>query len=793
MKIRMKIDRMPALWMVCAILIGTMFLPACDAMDDIDTEQYSGGIALNVFGPSPVARGGELRFLGSGMDKVTGVVIPGSGEIADIKRISETEIRITVPQNAEVGYVVLRTPQGDITTKTKLTYLEPISLESLSPMTIKPGATLTIKGEYLNLMHEVIFADGVVVPESDFIKHERGEIQVKVPAEAQSGLLVISDGSELPNQIYSDDELNVVLPSVPATADLTGKKPGEVVEVTGKDLDLVVRVEMPNGDEVEFDVETVDGDELIRFTLPDNMSDGVVAMIPASGVKVAIANIGMALPTEVVATPATGLRGGDVITLQGLNMELITDLTFPGVSEAVAPDSQTDTEVTVTMPDKATSGNLLLNTGSGVSVEVAMETRKPEFASYENDAVSLGAEVVVIGNYLDLAVKAVFTGGGEVEVSAESPSSLRIAMPTMNVETGVLTLYMANGESVEFPKVTINAPQFAYFPVLPGEEDELHKGGTVMTIGIANGDKLTELKVDGTNVQYIINQDMLYFEIPQLANANSKVTLISSNGEIEYGIAFIPATDVEIVIFNTLTDLGSWDEPRVYIPASEFDRDIPTDAKMKIYFAQKEAWGQVQINDGNWSNDGINFPELGGAYLTTDNAGGKEVKEIELTLTPELVQRFRDNGGIVMQGSDWIISKISITYQVSLETTVWSGPVEITWIEGGRVVISASTFSSVRAGAIMRFYFDQIDETWAQAQINDGSWGGLVFDEVGSNTLVPTDVYGWEFDSRVFEVVLTRAILDQIEANKGAEDGDYPDAGLIIQGSDLIFTKVTIE
>lgn len=93
----------------------------------------------------------------------------------------------------------------------------------------------------------------------------------------------------------------------------------------------------------------------------------------------------------------------------------------------------------------------------------------------------------------------------------------------------------------------------------------------------------------------------------------------------------------------------------------------------------------------------------------------------------------------------------------------------------------------------MRFYFDQINEVWAQAQINDGSWSALTFEEIGSNTLIPTDVYGWEFDTRVFEVILTRAILDQIEANKSPDDSDYPGAGILIQGSDLIFNKVTIE
>ena len=296
-------------------------------------------------------------------------------------------------------------------------------------------------------------------------------------------------------------------------------------------------------------------------------------------------------------------------------------------------------------------------------------------------------------------------------------------MPTMNVETGVNYPYMANGESVELPSLTIEAPKFAYFTVLPGEEEEPSKGGTVMTIGIANGDMLTGVLVDGAAVQYIRNKDLLYFEIPQLANANSKVTLISSNGEITYGIAFIPATDVEIVIFNTLTDLGSWNEPRVYIPASEFNRDIPADAKMKVYFAQKEAWGQVQFNDGNWSNDGIFFPELGGAYLTTDNAGGKDVKEIELTLTPELVQRFRDNNGIVLQGSDWIISKISITYKVSLEKTVWKGDQDLGAFSINYEVKPPSIFldAGVKAGMKLRIYVDAYGAE-PKIQFFNGHW-----------------------------------------------------------------------
>ena len=114
-------------------------------------------------------------------------------------------------------------------------------------------------------------------------------------------------------------------------SDLTGKKPGDIITIEGENLDLVKSVQMPNGNEVEFELKTISDKQNIVFTLPEDMTDGAVLMIPASGVQVVIANIGMALPSEVVATPSIGLRADDMITLSGLNMELITDITFPGI------------------------------------------------------------------------------------------------------------------------------------------------------------------------------------------------------------------------------------------------------------------------------------------------------------------------------------------------------------------------------------------------------------------------------------------------------------------------------
>ena len=222
------------------MLFSCLTFTACDNGDDEDTNQYKGGISLNVFGPSPVSRGGVLRFLGSGMDKVTAVVIPGCDDITDIEVVSDTEIRVTVPQTAQPGLVVLKTPKGDITTKTELTFTEPIALEAFAPAEVKPGSELTITGEYLNLIKEVIFADEVTVPADEFVSQSRQEIKVIVPDSAQTGKFILSDGAEIPNWIYSEGELEVTLPSVEAPLDLVDKKPGDVIRYdNGKTVEIL--------------------------------------------------------------------------------------------------------------------------------------------------------------------------------------------------------------------------------------------------------------------------------------------------------------------------------------------------------------------------------------------------------------------------------------------------------------------------------------------------------------------------------------------------------------------------
>lgn len=657
-----KTYKFPALWMMCLMLFSCLTFTACDNGDDEDTNQYKGGISLNVFGPSPVSRGGVLRFLGSGMDKVTAVAIPGCDDITDIEVVSDTEIRVTVPQTAQPGLVVLKTPKGDITTKTELTFTEPIALEAFAPAEVKPGSELTITGEYLNLIKEVIFADEVTVPADEFVSQSRQEIKVIVPDSAQTGKFILSDGAEIPNWIYSEGELEVTLPSVEAPLDLVDKKPGDVIRVSGENFDLVKKVQMPNGDEVEFTMTaSSEGDEL-TFTLPDNVSDGEITVLPASDVKVVVATVVVATPSNVVAVPAVNLRGGDMITLKGTNMDLVTDVTFPGVEEAVGLESQNSTEIKVLMPAAAISGDLQLNTNSGKATAVSIATAKPENISYSAATVPAGEALTVKRVNMDVVSAVVFSGNVEVTVSDATATAISLTVPT-TAETGALLLKMANGEFVEAPSLTIEKPVCAYLPALP---DKLVRG-RIVELEIVNADKLTNVLLNEASVQYINDaaKGVLMLNVPAELNGTYSLKLISSNGEIAYDV---------LVVAN--------------------------------------------------------------------------------------------------------------------EETVWAGPLDISWGDGGRVLVPAVSFAKVTAGTVMKVYFDQKDQTWAQAQFNYGDWSGIAF-SLFDTTMVPTDIYGWSFESRVMELTLTQEILDNIQAKQG-DCEDQTNVGIIIQGSDLTFTKITI-
>lgn len=459
-----KIYKFSAWWMACLVLLSSLTFTACET-NDVDTNQYRGGISLNVFGPSPVLRGGELRFLGCGLDQVASVLIPGCDAITDIQLISAEEIRVIVPQTALPGYVTLMLRNGEsIVTKTQLTYSEPVSIESFSPESVRPGDVLTIKGEYLNLMHQVIFAENVIVSDeviaeeeateatSKFLKHTRNEIQVRVPEEAQSGKIILSDGAEIPNRLYSEVELQVVLPSVAEVADYNNIKPGAIMTVTGENFDLVKEVRMENGEKVEFEFSAEN--KTLQFTLPANAVSGFIYVVPASGVRIPVASIELAKPGNFSCATSDVAAGGQ-ITIQGENLDLVSAVIFTGEVEGEII-SQSPEQLIVSVPALAQSGSVTFKMANGEQVSALNLTiNQPcHIVSSLEDDFEAGKEMIVEVENGEL-LTGVKINGVEVTHTLEG-NQLKIQVPATagaNTSLELISSGVSATYTVSFAKV----------------------------------------------------------------------------------------------------------------------------------------------------------------------------------------------------------------------------------------------------------------------------------------------------------------------------------------------------
>tara|TARA_R110002050_G_scaffold69613_2_gene150655 strand:+ start:7307 stop:9439 length:2133 start_codon:yes stop_codon:yes gene_type:complete len=471
-----------------AMLISALCLASFGAVftscDDDDDDGMTTGVVLESFGPMPIARGAQLSFIGRNLDQVTAIVLPSSLEITEFGTKSPGLITLTVPQNAVEGFVVLKTPQGEIKTKTEIGYMEPISIESFTPTSIKAGQELTIKGDYLNLVKEVIFTDRAALGDTAFITQSRTELKLLVPAEAQSGKIAVSNGAEDPVIVYSEADLTVTLPAFTEISP-NPVKAGEMLTITGTNLDLVEKIVLGGEKNItEFESQS---ETKIELNVPSDTQDGKVTMVPASMVAV-VSEVDLILVVPTVGVAPTTVKNGGGVTITGTNLDLITKVEFAGGAEGTVSDGGTDTEIIVTVPELAVSGEIVFSTAAGKTVSGGEITIvAPSITGFEPASGKPNTDVVITGADLDLVAKVVFTGGLEGTISAQSETSLTVSIP-VGAQTGAISLIAINGVELKTAsdfEVLSNLPDFTSYTEPRGEP------GKILTL---NGTKLDLIK-----------------------------------------------------------------------------------------------------------------------------------------------------------------------------------------------------------------------------------------------------------------------------------------------------------
>ena len=808
----------------CLMAVG---LTACSD-DDLSTNQYQQGVHLNVFGPSPVMRGGSVHFYGSNLDQVKQVIIPGMDPVTNyevVKAGIPSEIVVILDkEKPQPGKITLITNTDEkIETLTDLTFIEGIEYASdtqFSPSVVQPDAVLTINGEYLNLVKEVIFADNVVVNAEDFVSQSRYKIEVTVPQEARTGKVILSDGAEIPNWIYSDEILQVTTPVVEKVTTPRGEaaqqetvacKLGETVTVSGQFFNLVAGVTIGDAETsyitVEEDQLTVSEDgKTLSFTLPAEAPDGDIDLICRSGVAIPVAILETIAPTECVATPNPA-KNGQPLSISGKDLDVVASIEMPNVSEAIEFNYNDGKIVIPAVPASAQEGNLVLRMANGKGVEVAYTLVKPTVTAYNPNPVSAGGALTIQGKDLDLVASVLFGEGAdvaEVAVAADG-NSMTLTVP-MNAASGAPTLNLINGATVEAPAITVNEATFCYVKELPGEDVEV-KAGSAVTLVVANGDKLTGVEVNGTAVQYVLTEgNKLIIGLPESCGAGTKIRIISSNGEITYTLDVTPNTEVNTVIWTGAVDLNAWginwqfgdgtqsagEDALAFTKIALAEGDV-----IHLYATAYNDWWQIQFFNGHWEAQTSIGDTFGNGNNINSGIASLEKGYLDIVVTAQMLNElttYNDWGYCwILQGEGVVITKISVTHYNSLEQNISNSlvrqddqtqnislPLNITWGDEGRFRIlidkdPAIKDMNLKAGkSVMYFYTSGT----GQIQVNNGNWGAW------------TTIADWEnADDKKMELVLTQDMIDWL---KGTQSDGWSSTGMIIQGDGMTIKKVTI-
>ncbi|MEO6229273.1 MAG: hypothetical protein ABJB11_10955 [Ferruginibacter sp.] len=225
---------LPVMCFLLAIGMGT----SCKKNDAAN----SGEVKLLSFGPTGARPGDTLKFIGLNLNKVTNIELSGGASVAQAAFLSQTSelILIIVPQQTQRGYIMLKTPDGDIQSKTILNLLVPLTVTSITPQA-RPGENVTINGQFLNWVTQVKFNNEKFADSNSIVSKSLTQLVVKLPMDAQSGPLVIYYGGTAPGFVETADTLMVTIPAI------TNLSPNPVdplsdLTITGSDLDLITGI-----------------------------------------------------------------------------------------------------------------------------------------------------------------------------------------------------------------------------------------------------------------------------------------------------------------------------------------------------------------------------------------------------------------------------------------------------------------------------------------------------------------------------------------------------------------------
>ena len=596
-----------------AALVLASGLTSCGE-DDLDTNQYNkSGVNILAFGPMPITRGATMRVTGTKLNNVKEVLFPeGNQKLTpattyikgDFSLQGSEEMTVTIPDQCVPGKLRLLTQSGDtVESASFITFAEEIKVSSIAPNPVHPGDIVTIKGEYVWNIGQVVFFDHVVVNAEDFMLNTRNEIQVQVPMEAKTGEVAYNDGSDGAENTAIE---NLIVDAPKATG-VSNANPefGDEITITGENLDLVATIDFPSVPGVEFTA-AEDGKE-IKVKVPANTVSGSIVMTSAAGITTSV-DITVPLATVSSTDPVKDVKAGQTITIKGDKLDRIVEILLPAIDEPLVKGdfAQSATQISFEVPEGMGDGKVILIQHENYSVEsdkISMYSEAPEY--------SIWAGSFTIGNW-DGGMQELAWGG--FDWSTVKPGQ-------------VLTVYLKPDMSAGWSQIRVGNGSWQ---ALPGTAD------------------VNDLTAEDTKFSVTLTQAMID-------------EMVANGGLVICG-AYFTVTKVTLSILETTIwsgnfALGSWAQGLQELAWGGYDwSQVAVGTTLKLYYEVDSSVGYINIRFGNGS--WVALPSTAGWGNDGNASPDPSETSIKTVLTEADLEQLNNAGGLVVCGAGIVCKKI---------------------------------------------------------------------------------------------------------------------------------------
>lgn len=355
--------------LLCALIV-LLPLSSCGDKESVVA------VTLSSFSPSTVLRGENITIKGTGLSRVTKVVFPENVEVSSFVSHTDAEIVVTVPQEVASGRVKLVYPGGEATSRQRITFYEPVSVESVSPTDeLVAGDVITVHGDYLYNIIAATFAGDVVVRSRDFVSVSRKELKIVVPDGAKNGKISFRDNAEIPAII--EYEIPLLMAEVAyLSMDKRNVDSGDQIVITGRHLEMVEQVVYPGETKDQSFRVSPDGTR-ITTTVPTDTYSGAIKLVTRSREMLMTDEIQYQSIVCTGVEPRIDVAVGAEIKIKGELLNKVQQVEFPDgilLNKGEFSANHSGTELVCLVPKGAVGGRIKLSQNAFITIETPVIT-----------------------------------------------------------------------------------------------------------------------------------------------------------------------------------------------------------------------------------------------------------------------------------------------------------------------------------------------------------------------------------------------------------------------------------